>query len=115
MPLITRGRLSVQRVSAKCWDVIQTMAEQGDWDNISFEKKKASKTRHPVDGARPTTRHQRMERLADAAIRDDATKQPEEQVTHQANTRRGRKRKASTSVSPENEALPRRESLRRKR
>ncbi|KAF8138334.1 DUF55-domain-containing protein [Boletus edulis] len=110
MPLITRGRLSVQRVSAKCWDVIQTMAEQGGWDNISFEKK-ASKTRHPVDGARPTTRHQRMERLADDAIRDD---EPEEQVTHQANTRRGRKRKVSISVSPENEALPRRKSLRRK-
>ncbi|KAF8450667.1 DUF55-domain-containing protein [Boletus edulis BED1] len=77
MPLITRGRLSVQRVSAKCWDVIQTMAEQGGWDNISFEKKKVSKTRHPVDGARPTTRHQRMERLADDAIRDD---EPEEQI-----------------------------------
>ncbi|KAF8559157.1 DUF55-domain-containing protein, partial [Imleria badia] len=31
MPLITRGRLSVQRVSAKCWDVIHTMVDQGGW------------------------------------------------------------------------------------
>lgn len=93
MPLITRGRLSVQRVSAKCWDVILTMADKGGWDNMSFEKKKATTARHPVD---------------------DTTKQPKEQLPRQANIKRGRKRKVSTG--DEGEILaPRRKSLRGKR
>lgn len=92
MPLITRGRLSVQRVSAECWEVIRTMADKGGWDNISFEKKKAVKARHPVDETRSTTSHQTIKR----------------------STRR-RKRKASTSSreDEEQDVVPRHKSLRR--
>ena len=100
MPLITRGRLSVQRVSAKCWDVIHTMADQGGWDNMSFEKKKIAK-------ARPTTSRQRTKHAVPRdedgdVIRDDAAKH-------------GRKRKISTCISPEYEGQPRRRSLRNKK
>jgi len=97
MPLITRGRLSVQRVPAMCWDVIQTMADQGGWDSMSFEKKKIRKARHPVDEARPTTNRQKTKHSAGqrdedgAAIGEDATMQPKEQV--QANIEKGGKRK----------------------
>ncbi|KAH0839797.1 hypothetical protein J3R83DRAFT_742 [Lanmaoa asiatica] len=121
MPLITRGRLSVQRVSAKCWDVIQTMADKGGWDNMPFEKKKPTKTRHPVDETRPTTSHQTSRYSARQCDEDggairDATKQPKEQVPRQANIKRGRKRKVSTFVSPEDEQdlAPRHKSLRSK-
>src|SRR5271154_4398635 len=32
MPLVTRGRLSVQRVEKACWDIIEMLAEKGGWD-----------------------------------------------------------------------------------
>ncbi|KAG8218511.1 hypothetical protein J3R82DRAFT_4149 [Butyriboletus roseoflavus] len=120
MPLVTRGRLSVQKVSAKCWDVIQTMADKGGWDNMSFEKK-VTKARHPVDETRPTTsrqtaKHSTRQRDGDDGARgDDATGQPKEEVPRQANIKRGRKRKVSTSTSPEDEGQSRRKSLRGKR
>ena len=114
MPLITRGRLSVQRVSAKCWDVIQTMADQGGWDNMSFEKKPA-KARHPVDETRPTTKHSAEHRDVDgAAMGDDATKQLIEQELPRTDAKE-RKRKASTSITPEDKRRPRHKILRSKR
>lgn len=121
MPLITRGRLSVQRVSAKCWDVMQTMADQGGWDNVSFEKKTTRKAHHPIDEARPTTSHQKTKHSAGqrdedgVVIGDDATKRPKEEVLRQANIKKGRKRKISTSISSEDEGQPRRKSLRSRR
>lgn len=39
MPLLNRGRLSVQRVSQECWDVIRQMAERGGWENTSVLQK----------------------------------------------------------------------------
>lgn len=120
MPLITRGRLSVQRVSAKCWDVILTMADKGGWDNMSFEKKKVTTARHPVDQTRPTTSRQMIkhsvgQRDKDVGGRDDdTTKQPKEQSLRQANIKRGRKRMVSTG--DEGQILaPRQKSLRGKR
>jgi len=121
MPLIARGRLSVQRVSAKCWDVMQTMADQGGWDNMSFEKKKTKKARHPIDEARQTTSRQKTKHSAGqrdedgVSIRDDATKQPKEEVLRLANIKKGRKRKISTSNSAEDEGQPRHKFLRSKR
>ena len=38
MPLL-RGRLSVQRVSQECWDLIRQMAERSGWENISTLQK----------------------------------------------------------------------------
>ena len=118
MPLITRGRLSVQRVPEKCWNVIQMMADKGGWDNMSFEKKKPSKTRQPVDETRPTTSYQKSEHLAGqhdeggGASQDDAREDSGAvPLPRQANVKSGRKRKVSTS---ENEKQPRRKSLRSK-
>ena len=34
MPLIKRGRLSVQKVSQGVWPVIQSLAERGGWEDI---------------------------------------------------------------------------------
>lgn len=95
------------------------MADQGGWDSMSFEKNKTRKA-HPIDEARPTTRRQKTKHSAGqrdedgAAIGEDATKQPKEQVLGQVNIKKGRKRKVSTAVSPD-EGPPRRKSLRSKR
>ncbi|KAG1768647.1 DUF55-domain-containing protein [Suillus occidentalis] len=51
MPLVTRGRLSVQRVSQECWGIIQMMSEKGGWEEMTFGKKKTSATKHPRQAA----------------------------------------------------------------
>ncbi|TEB23753.1 DUF55-domain-containing protein [Coprinellus micaceus] len=38
MPLVTRGRLSVQRVSQAEWDAINLLAETGGWDDLDVKK-----------------------------------------------------------------------------
>ncbi|KAG6336487.1 hypothetical protein ID866_2601 [Astraeus odoratus] len=52
MALLNRGRLSVQRVSEECWDVIGQMAQRGGWDDPSFSqnvgKSKSRSKRKPA-------------------------------------------------------------------
>ncbi|KAH7916802.1 PUA-like domain-containing protein [Hygrophoropsis aurantiaca] len=43
MPLVARGRLSVQRVDEDSWNVIQTLAEMGGWDDLTLGKKSTTK------------------------------------------------------------------------
>ena len=38
MPLVTRGRLSVQRVSQAEWDAINLLADTGGWDDLDVKK-----------------------------------------------------------------------------
>jgi hypothetical protein len=40
MALVTRGRLSVQRVERPAWDALVLMAERGGWGALGEEKKK---------------------------------------------------------------------------
>ncbi|KAM5542331.1 hypothetical protein V8D89_003790 [Ganoderma adspersum] len=40
MALVTRGRLSVQRVEEETWEVIEQLAEKGGWEEISTSKLK---------------------------------------------------------------------------
>jgi len=42
MDLVTRGRLSVQRVEAKAWDAICLLAQNGGWDDIDLKPRKNS-------------------------------------------------------------------------
>ncbi|KAG9317334.1 hypothetical protein JVU11DRAFT_1533 [Chiua virens] len=103
MPLINRGRLSVQRVSAVCWDVMQTMADKGGWESMSFERKVA-KTR-PVDETGSATSRRRTKRSAESNA--DGAK---------GGVGRKRRLSASTSLKDEGQDLaPRRKSLRKKR
>ncbi|KAF8345603.1 PUA-like domain-containing protein [Amanita rubescens] len=44
MDLVTRGRLSVQRVSEGAWTTIELLAERGGWDEASL-KKRATKAK----------------------------------------------------------------------
>ena len=40
MALVTRGRLSVQRVEEETWEVIEQLAEKGGWDEGGASKPK---------------------------------------------------------------------------
>ncbi|KAG7097524.1 hypothetical protein E1B28_004867 [Marasmius oreades] len=42
MDLVTRGRLSVQRVDETAWNTIVLMAEKGGWDALELDKKMPS-------------------------------------------------------------------------
>ncbi|TDL29958.1 DUF55-domain-containing protein [Rickenella mellea] len=39
MPLVTRGRLSVQRVDLAAWDIVSLLASRGGWDEKEIAKK----------------------------------------------------------------------------
>jgi len=39
LDLITRGRLSVQRVNQEAWDVIVSMAENGGWEGVDLKQR----------------------------------------------------------------------------
>ena len=49
MALVTRGRLSVQRVEQPAWDAIQTMADKGGWDEGQTKKTRGRKKQVPED------------------------------------------------------------------
>lgn len=40
MDLVTRGRLSVQRVGEDAWAAIELMAENGGWEELNMKPKK---------------------------------------------------------------------------
>jgi len=44
MDLVTRGRLSVQRVEAKAWDAICLLAQNGGWDDIDLKSRKKAES-----------------------------------------------------------------------
>lgn len=43
MDLVTRGRLSVQRVDEKAWDAILLLAEKGGWEKLDLKPRKGGK------------------------------------------------------------------------
>ncbi|EKM80002.1 hypothetical protein AGABI1DRAFT_127681 [Agaricus bisporus var. burnettii JB137-S8] len=45
MNLVTRGRLSVQRVDSNAWNIIQLLAAKGGWEEMDLKPKKSSHTK----------------------------------------------------------------------
>ncbi|KAJ7778302.1 DUF55-domain-containing protein [Mycena metata] len=56
MDLVTRGRLSVQRVSEAAWTAVQKLANTGGWDELDLSPKKKT----PVKKAAATERAPRV-------------------------------------------------------
>jgi protein phosphatase-4 regulatory subunit 3 len=57
MPLLNRGRLSVQRVEQAAWDAVKTMADKGGWSEGPAKKTRSRKKRMPdenEDGEEPS-------------------------------------------------------------
>jgi len=50
MALVSRGRLSVQKVEEETWDVIQQLGQKGGWDEIQDKRGKANKTQPTAKG-----------------------------------------------------------------
>ncbi|KAH7931337.1 DUF55-domain-containing protein [Leucogyrophana mollusca] len=114
MPLVTRGRLSVQRVDEEAWSVVQTLAEQGGWEDMPLGKKSTGKGKSvkkaALGGSRQGTKEQ------------DGAEQDEEAVSEgerhpQAAASRAKKRKFDGAQDEQGsaEAAPRRRSARVKK
>ncbi|KAF8635005.1 hypothetical protein AX15_000589 [Amanita polypyramis BW_CC] len=101
MDLITRGRLSVQRVGEKAWTAIELLAEKGGWNESSLKKNRTPKA----------------SRNSKKSPKDNAQSVAEGEPKGKKRSTRKRKRKASSSVSDneeddEEEQPPRRKSSR---
>ncbi|TFY56772.1 hypothetical protein EVJ58_g7435 [Rhodofomes roseus] len=106
MALVTRGRLSVQRVEEKTWDVILQLAEKGGWDAKTVASSKAKAKAKPAAAAkkarkpRVSARKSKKARDEDEDEDEDAEDAPSEEdeedqpATKNDAKRRGQKRKA---------------------
>lgn len=110
MTLVTRGRLSVQRVEEEAWNVIEQLAERGGWEEGDRSASK-SKARARTKAAGKPTRG--------PANQDE--EDPKEEVSDQDTSSRSvqgkqpnrRKRKAE-DVSPTTDDKPRRSTRTRR-
>ncbi|KAL1747261.1 DUF55-domain-containing protein [Schizophyllum fasciatum] len=135
MALITRGRLSVQRVEERAWDTIRKMAEKGGWDEqVGKAKRGAGKkagaatreraaAKGEADAAKKAGKKTGLE-ARDQGADEDGEEQSAEEETDEATTRNysssraksasaGRKRKAEGDAAPEDSGTVRRSSRRK--
>jgi len=47
MDLVTRGRLSVQRVTEDAWNTVASMSKRGGWEEMNMKPKKAASVGKP--------------------------------------------------------------------
>ncbi|KIJ69925.1 hypothetical protein HYDPIDRAFT_104586 [Hydnomerulius pinastri MD-312] len=130
MPLVTRGRLSVQRVPEECWAIIEMMAARGGWEDMSLTKKKAVKTRQLANETKSTSGGKKGKKKEPVSEGNDSADEVLDESQVQSGVReadepeesspprKGRKRKASEARKQEDEEqdpAPRRKSTRTKR
>lgn len=92
MPLVTRGRLSVQRVSQECWGTIQMMSEKGGWEEMTFGKKKPSTSKRPGQAATKSSKAKKSPtnvNSGEVEAKVDTNEEPD------IKPKKGKKRKAS--------------------
>ncbi|KAF9498699.1 DUF55-domain-containing protein [Pleurotus eryngii] len=99
MDLVTRGRLSVQRVSEEAWNTIQLLAKRGGWDRLILKASPQKKsTKATIENKRKgeTARHKGVDQqhVAEEVASDAAEKSPPRAP--------GRKRKReAVNIEPE--------------
>ncbi|KAJ3568825.1 hypothetical protein NP233_g5456 [Leucocoprinus birnbaumii] len=77
MDLVTRGRLSVQRVEANAWDTIQLLAKNGGWDGLNLKPaKKSKKTTAAKISSKAATKIKKKRQPAATAEEDDGGDSP---------------------------------------
>ncbi|KAK0447770.1 PUA-like domain-containing protein [Armillaria borealis] len=90
MDLVTRGRLSVQRVDKKAWDAIKLLSEQGGWEELNIKSEQKRQTTTAASG----------KKLKRAAAKDKDGQSGEEgsddESSKPTTSKRGKKRKAAT-------------------
>ena len=114
MALVTRGRLSVQRVEEEAWHVINQMAEKGGWEDTGVNKPKTkTKPKSETKSGRPKKARSRKEA---AKREEDVDEDVEEPVEEEAEPEKpsGRKRKAREVEPAEEDPKPRRSTRARR-
>ena len=113
MDLVTRGRLSVQRVEAKAWDAIALLAENGGWDCINL---KPGKNFTKADSTTKTTKSSRVSKKRKTHVEEDFSDHGEgkliEEVTNETARTVSHKRRVPGNDSMHNDTT--RRSRRRK-
>ncbi|KAL1727565.1 DUF55-domain-containing protein [Schizophyllum commune] len=110
MALITRGRLSVQRVEESAWNTIQAMAEKGGWEEQVATKRLAQAKK--AGGAKGGAR-KKAAKEADEDEDDEIDDAKEEDSIPKKGSGRGRKRKADDDQPAEDTSSLRRSSWRK--
>lgn len=128
MDLVTRGRLSVQRVDEKAWDAVVQLAENGGWEELDLKPKKSGSTTGQSRKA-----SQKKEKPAPRPRKKRKSKEEEDEKSESedneegdasgddagkgdtiAKTKRSNKRR-KTEESPDEDSASRRRSTRTKR
>ncbi|TFK46913.1 DUF55-domain-containing protein [Heliocybe sulcata] len=111
MALVTRGRLSVQKVERDTWDAVVLLAERGGWEDMDFKGKEKAvakeKTSRPKGGAKAKkTKEESAEDEEEEAVEAE----PEKPAAKPQ-----KKRKADEGEDLYDEARPLRRSTRAKK
>ncbi|KAI0758108.1 DUF55-domain-containing protein [Fomes fomentarius] len=119
MALVTRGRLSVQRVEPRTWDVVQQLAARGGWEEADSKTSK-SKAKPKGKGKSSSRQKSRSKKKADEDASDQGEdSQPEEERDDVAESTKskkpGRRKRKVEDVESEAEQLQPRRSTRVRR
>ena len=103
MDLVTRGRLSVQRVSEAAWTAVQSLANAGGWDDLDLTPKKKGAAKntpaergagsHPRAAKTKAKAKARRKKNSDSEGEDDDDYDDDEEIISKTTSSR-RKRKA---------------------
>jgi len=101
MDLVTRGRLSVQRVQEDAWAIIEQLAEKGGWEELDLKGKKGGKKK-PATTTKPkrmTTKKSKKAGENEEPSEDEPAEDSEPKST--GKTSRKRKEMASNTETSE--------------
>ncbi|KAF8638554.1 hypothetical protein AX17_002097 [Amanita inopinata Kibby_2008] len=93
MNLVTRGRLSVQRVSESAWNTIQILAETGGWDDNESRPQVKKKGTQKSKTLKRTSATSRGAASSEPEADGGGNQQPENGADEQQDKAVGRKRK----------------------
>jgi hypothetical protein len=117
MPLVRRGRLSVQKVPEEAWQTVQLLAENGGWEELALQKTK----KDPIKKSRPVKKKKSGKDEDEDKEQHDTRDETDTEVAAsqsftvtQESQSQGRKRKAENLGLPDHSTPLRRSSRARK-
>lgn len=124
MDLVTRGRLSVQRVDENAWETIHLLAENGGWEEMDLKPRKKSTTvpakAKPSKAATKVVSKKKKAKTVDeegesplSSLEGDSDKEGSTSLKAVKPRTTSRKRKASVGNDTNDTNPPRRSSRRR--
>ncbi|PPQ73789.1 hypothetical protein CVT24_007535 [Panaeolus cyanescens] len=76
MDLVTRGRLSVQRVKENAWNAISLMTDKGGWEELDLKVQKGAKGKAKAVSSKPDEETVEEEKRPKKKAKTTATKKP---------------------------------------